>query len=132
MCVRKRRLKCPLSHRSADYLGLDVRETLKMTVISAATLPEYVAHQDDLDLDDEPTLFEQVMSGAADDSSDDEDDEDEEGDEDEDEDAARPADAAGLTEAERRRRKARIQRKKSSKKKDDDDDSDSDDEDEDE
>ena len=56
--------------KSTDYLGLDVREQVKMTVIPAAQLPEYKAHPDDLNLDDEPTLFEQVMSGNADTDSD--------------------------------------------------------------
>lgn len=48
---------------------------------SADDLPEYVAHPEDLDLDNEPTLFEQVMTAAVDDSSDDEDDDEDEADE---------------------------------------------------
>lgn len=67
--------------KSDSYLGLDLKDTVKFTIISADKLPVYEVHQEDLDLDNEPTLFEQVMSGAAD-SSDSEDDEDEDEDED--------------------------------------------------
>lgn len=98
--------------KSSDYLGLDIREQLKMTVIPAEQLPAYTAHPDDLNLDDEPTLFEQVMSGNAD--SDSETDEDEL-DRNSNADVNEDSDGALLTEAERRRRKARIQRKKQSK-----------------
>jgi translocation protein SEC63 len=94
--------------KSSDYLGLDIHEQVKMTVIPASQLPEYSAHPDDLNLDDEPTLFEQVMSGNADtDSETDNDEENDQGTVDTD-----VQDEAALTEAERRRRKARIQRKK--------------------
>merc|ERR1712100_424545 len=97
--------------KSTDYLGLDVREQVKMTVIPAAQLPEYKAHPDDLNLDDEPTLFEQVMSGNADTDSETDDDDDDEHNAD-DKDTTDLRDEAALTEAERRRRKARIQRKR--------------------
>jgi translocation protein SEC63 len=40
-------------------------------------LPEYQPHPEDLELDNEPTLFEQVMAANVDDSSDDDDDEEE-------------------------------------------------------
>lgn len=94
--------------KSSDYLGLDIRTSLIMKVVSAATLPEYKPHQEDLDLDDEPTLFEQVMNTAVDDSSDDEKEEPNLLEDDDDSDQ----DTATLTLAERRRRQARIKRKK--------------------
>ena len=101
--------------KSTDYLGLDVREQVKMTVIPAAQLPEYKAHPDDLNLDDEPTLFEQVMSGNADTDSD-TDDTSRDGDVTNcDAEVGDSLDDAVLTVAERRRRRARIQRKKQSK-----------------
>jgi len=52
--------------------------------LPAAELPEYAPHPEDLELDNEPTLFEQVMAANVDDSSDEEDDDDDaaEGDED--------------------------------------------------
>ena len=95
--------------KSSDYLGLDIREQVNMTVIPAAQLPEYTAHPDDLNLDDEPTLFEQVMSANADTDSETDDNYEEANDKN---DADDLQDDAMLTEAERRRRKARIQRKK--------------------
>ena len=88
-----------------------------MTVIPAAQLPEYMAHPDDLNLDDEPTLFEQVMSGNADTDSD-TDDTSRDGDVatfDAKAEAGDSLDDADLTVAERRRRRARIQRKTQSK-----------------
>ena len=86
-----------------------------MTVIPAAQLPEYKAHPDDLNLDDEPTPLEQVMSGNADTDSD-TDDTSRDGDVTNcDAEVGDSLDDAVLTVAERRRRRARIQRKKQSK-----------------
>lgn len=63
--------------KSDSYVGLDLQQQVKFSVISADDLPEYEVHPEDLELDDEPTLFEQVMSGAADSSdSEGEDDDD--------------------------------------------------------
>mmetsp|Transcript_12043 Transcript_12043/g.37078 ORF Transcript_12043/g.37078 Transcript_12043/m.37078 type:complete len:562 (+) Transcript_12043:494-2179(+) len=95
--------------KSSDYLGLDIREQIRMTVIPAAQLPEYTAHPDDLNLDDEPTLFEQVMSGNAD--TDSETDDDDNVAIDDQIDPVERQDDTMLTDAERRRRRARIQRK---------------------
>jgi len=61
-----------------SYLGLDETRKVSFEVRPAAELPEYVPHQEDLDLDNEPTLFEQMAAANLDDSSDDEDDDDEE------------------------------------------------------
>ena len=55
------------------YLGLDETIEVSFDVHAASELPEYVAHPEDLELDNEPTLFEQVMAANIDDSSDDED-----------------------------------------------------------
>jgi translocation protein SEC63 len=52
------------------YMGLDESIEISFEVHPAAELPEYVPHQEDLDLDNEPTLFEQVMAANIDDSSD--------------------------------------------------------------
>ena len=57
------------------YMGLDQTLPIAFTVSPAAELPEYEPHPEDLELDNEPTLFEQVMAANVDDSSDDEDDE---------------------------------------------------------
>lgn len=96
--------------KSSDYLGLDIHEQVRMVVIPAAQLPEYTAHPDDLNLDDEPTLFEQVMSGNADSDSESDDAHDVDHN-----DKHYESQDEALTVAERRRRKARIQRKNHSK-----------------
>jgi translocation protein SEC63 len=59
------------------YMGLDEDIEVCFTVRPAAELPEYAPHPEDVKLDDEPTLFEQVMTADMEDSSDEEDDEDE-------------------------------------------------------
>jgi translocation protein SEC63 len=58
-----------------SYMGLDQVIPIPFTVSPASELPEYTPHPEDLELDNEPTLFEQMMAANADDdSSDDEDD----------------------------------------------------------
>lgn len=54
-----------------SYVGLDLRALAKFNVIPASSLPVYQPHPEDLELDNEPTLFEQVMNAG--DSSDSED-----------------------------------------------------------
>ena len=104
--------------KSADYMGLDSRHQVKMTVIPAGELPEYEAHPDDLELDNEPTLFEQVMQGNLDDSDSDADGNDSDSDSDDssddDDDGCDQDD--GLSFAERKKRQARLRHKKKSAK----------------
>ena len=59
---------------SDSYMGLDHTIPLQFTVRASSELPEYEPHPEDVELDNEPTLFEQVMAANVDDSSDDEDD----------------------------------------------------------
>lgn len=59
------------------YLGVDQEFIVPMEVHSADLLPEYQPHPEDVELDNEPTLFEQVMAANLDDDSSDEEDEDE-------------------------------------------------------
>lgn len=60
------------------YMGLDTSEVIEFTVAEASELPEFVPHPEDVALDDEPTMFEQMMAANQDvDSSDDEEEEDE-------------------------------------------------------
>lgn len=47
--------------KSDSYIGLDQQKAVEFQVICAGTLPQYEPHPDDLELDNEPTLFEQVM-----------------------------------------------------------------------
>jgi translocation protein SEC63 len=59
------------------YMGLDMSEVIEFTVSEASELPEFVPHPEDVALDDEPTLFEQMMAANQDvDSSDEEDNDD--------------------------------------------------------
>lgn len=60
------------------YQGLDHVIPVPFDVLPASQLPEYKAHPEDLELDNEPTLFEQVMAANQDESSDEEDEEEEE------------------------------------------------------
>jgi translocation protein SEC63 len=60
------------------YLGLDHVVAVPFTVLPASQLPEIKPHPEDLELDNEPTLFEQVMAANVDESSDEEDEEEEE------------------------------------------------------
>ncbi|KAF0732453.1 hypothetical protein Ae201684P_014650 [Aphanomyces euteiches] len=63
--------------KSDSYLGLDQRKAMRFTVISSNDLPAYQPHPEDVELDNDPTLFEQVMSLQHEDSdSDDDEDED--------------------------------------------------------
>lgn len=126
--------------KSDSYLGLDSKHQVKMTVIAAAELPEFVPHPDDLELDNEPTLFEQVMAGNLDDDSEEEDDDDaaapagsgriaSDADGDSDADMMNDPSMAHLTEAQRRKRINRLKRKQGGKNDDDDDEGDDDDDD---
>ena len=60
---------------SDTYMGLDELIHFDFDVRPAAELPQYEPHPEDLELENEPTLFEQVMAANQDeaDSSDDED-----------------------------------------------------------
>jgi translocation protein SEC63 len=49
--------------KSDSYVGLDQKHDIKFDVVSASVLPAYEPHPDDLELDNEPTLFEQVCGG---------------------------------------------------------------------
>ncbi|CAI5743614.1 unnamed protein product [Peronospora destructor] len=66
--------------KSDSYVGMDLRAVAKFNVAPASTLPVYQPHPEDLELDNEPTLFEQVMN-AADSSDSEKEDEDLEQDE---------------------------------------------------
>ena len=70
--------------KSDSFLGMDQETKIAFEVTSSEGLPVYEMHAEDKDLDDEPTLFEQMAQGA-DDSSDSEaegNDDEEEDDED--------------------------------------------------
>jgi len=89
---------------SNAYIGLDQKQTITLETLDASELPEYKVHPDDAELDDEPTLFEEMMSANVEDDSDDEEDDD---DDDEPEEVVRELSAAERKKAElQKRRKA--------------------------
>jgi translocation protein SEC63 len=86
--------------KSNAYFGLDQKTSVELDTLDASVLPEYKVHPDDAELDDEPTLFEEMLNANIEQDSDSDDDSD-----DEDE------GAAGKTEADKKKealRKARI------------------------
>jgi len=72
---------------SNAYIGIDQKLAVELTTLDNSALPQYKIHPDDAELDDEPTLFEEMLnahnveedSDDEDSDSDDEDEEEEEG-----------------------------------------------------
>ena len=64
--------------KSSSYIGLDQKHAVKLTTLDNSTLPEYKIHPDDAVLDDEPTLFEEMLNANIERDSDDDSDEEEE------------------------------------------------------
>jgi len=58
------------------YLGLDQTHPISFSVRPASELPEYAPHPEDVELDNEPTLFEQVLASNIDEESSDEEEDD--------------------------------------------------------
>lgn len=80
---------------SDSYIGIDQTIPITFTVNPAAELPEYKPHPEDVELDNEPTLFEQVMAANVDDSSDEEDEDDDDADATVDDSSNKPSSATG-------------------------------------
>ena len=75
--------------KSNAYVGMDQTSKVVLETKDNSTLPEYKVHPDDAELDDEPTLFEEMLNAHIEqDSDDEEDDDDDESDEDGENDAA--------------------------------------------
>ena len=68
--------------KSNAYMGLDQSCKVTVTTLDNSVLPEYKVHPDDAELDDEPTLFEEMLKANieqdSDSDNDDDDDDDEE------------------------------------------------------
>lgn len=64
--------------KSNAYVGLDQKHKVKLTTMDNSGLPEYKIHPDDAELDDEPTLFEEMLNANIEQDSDDDSDEEEE------------------------------------------------------
>merc|ERR1712028_155809 len=60
--------------KSNAYVGLDQKMKVKLTTLDNSVLEEYKVHPDDAELDDEPTLFEEMLNANVEEDSDDEDD----------------------------------------------------------
>jgi len=60
------------------YFDLDYKGKVKLVTLDNSTLPKYVIHPDDANLEEEPTLFEDMMNTNVEEDSDDETDSDEE------------------------------------------------------
>jgi translocation protein SEC63 len=101
--------------KSNAYVGLDQKQKVNLTTLDNSVLPEYKVHPEDAELDDEPTLFEEMLNANIEQDSDDDDSDDE--DETSAKDAIAPKSDADLKKE---------QLKKARQQNDDDDDSDSD------
>lgn len=102
---------------SNAYVGLDHKAKVSLTSLDASVLPEYKIHPDDEELDDEPTLFEEMMNANVEEDSD-SDDEDSDSDEEEEE---QEEGIKELSAAERKKMELRNARKKAAAAEGDDD-----------
>lgn len=104
--------------KSNAYVGLDQSCKIKLTTLDNSVLPEFKVHPDDAELDDEPTLFEEMLNANVEDDSDDDSDDssDEDSDDEDDDQAIAPKSAADM-------KKDRL---KNARNQDDDSDSDDD------
>lgn len=105
---------------SNAYVGFDFSDKVELKTLDPSSLPEYKIHPDDAELDDEPTLFEEMMNANIEDDSDSEEEDDSDSD-DESEEGIRE-----LTEAERKKQELQNARKKAASAAGDDSDSDDD------
>mmetsp|Transcript_4087 Transcript_4087/g.11836 ORF Transcript_4087/g.11836 Transcript_4087/m.11836 type:complete len:638 (+) Transcript_4087:53-1966(+) len=64
--------------KSNAYVGLDQKHKVNLTTLDNSVLPEYKIHPEDAELDDEPTLFEEMLNANIEQDSDDDDSDDEE------------------------------------------------------
>jgi len=64
--------------KSGGYVGIDQSQRVEMVTRDNSTLPEYKVHPDDAELDDEPTLFEEMLNAHIEQDSDDDDSDEEE------------------------------------------------------
>jgi translocation protein SEC63 len=64
--------------KSNAYVGMDESTKVTLETKDNSALPEYKVHPDDAELDDEPTLFEEMLGANIEQDSDDEDSDEEE------------------------------------------------------
>jgi len=104
--------------KSNAYVGLDQKHKVKLTTKDPSVLPTYKVHPDDAELDDEPTLFEDMLGANVEEDSDSDDDDD---DDDDDGDGNDKAGIQELTPAERKKQELKRARKKAAAGNDDSD-----------
>ncbi|KAL7539492.1 hypothetical protein ACHAWF_006424 [Thalassiosira exigua] len=119
LAPRKGQYEFDLHVLSNAFVGFDHKESVGLTTLDASVLPEYKVHPDDAELDDEPTLFEEMMNANIEDDS----DSDEETDS---EDESEEEGIRELSAAERKKQELQNARKKAASAAGDDSDSDDD------
>jgi len=102
---------------SNSYIDVDQKLSVDLETLDASALPEYKVHPDDAELDDEPTLFEEMMAANVEEDSDSEEEEDSDDEDD-------PAEAIKELSAAERKKIELQRRRKAAADDDSDDDSD--------
>lgn len=100
--------------KSNAYVGMDESVRVTLETKDNSVLPEYKVHPDDAELDDEPTLFEEMLNAHIEQDSDDDDD---------DSDGEAKADKKESSDVDKRKAALRQARHKDDDDDDDDDDS---------
>jgi translocation protein SEC63 len=78
MASREGTYKFDVHVMSNAYVGLNDKHSVEFKTIDSSGLPEYKVHPDDAELDDEPTLFEEMLNANVEQDSDSDDSDDEE------------------------------------------------------
>mmetsp|Transcript_38111 Transcript_38111/g.83693 ORF Transcript_38111/g.83693 Transcript_38111/m.83693 type:complete len:649 (-) Transcript_38111:185-2131(-) len=113
LAPRKGEYEFDLHVVSNAYVGLDQKLAVDLEVSDPSTLPEYKVHPDDAELDDEPTLFEEMMmQNVEEDSDSDEDDEDDSDSDDDDDDEDDERGIRELSAADRKKEELRRARQR--------------------
>lgn len=109
--------------KSNAYVGLDQSTKIKLTTLDNSVLPEFKIHPDDAELDDEPTLFEEMLNANIEEDDDSDDEDSDSDDDDDDDDAPTTTKEAIAPKSEADMKKDRL---KNARNQDDDSDSDDD------
>merc|ERR1712232_1460248 len=80
LAPRKGEYEFQLFVKSNAYVGADQKMSVQLKTLDNSTLPEYKIHPDDAELDDEPTLFEEILNANIEEDDSDSDDSDDEDD----------------------------------------------------
>jgi len=81
LAPRKGDYEFELFVKSNAYIGLDQKHAVNFTTHDPSVLPKYKIHPEDAELDDEPTLFEEMLNANVEEDSDSDDDSDDDDDE---------------------------------------------------